>query len=103
MTAKRLRLTSLKVEIPTTNTAIRPWISEMLNRGYAPLEEGSGMNPLWLTSILPADRAGAPTAAVLTRCGQYNSNPDQTTDKARPKYRTISLIVARLRRFNQVF
>ena len=54
LTAKRLRLTSLKAEIPTTNTAIRPWITEVLNRGYAPLEEGSGMNPLWLTSILPA-------------------------------------------------
>ena len=47
-------------EIPTTKTAIHPWITEMLNKGYGkppppPLEEGSGMKPLWLTSITPAD------------------------------------------------
>jgi len=55
LAAKCLRLTYLKAEIPTTKTAIRPWITEMLNRGYASLEEGSGTNPLWLTTIPPAD------------------------------------------------
>ena len=59
MAAKCLRLTNLKVDIPTTKTAIHPWSTEMLNKGYgkfpSPLEEGSGMKPLWPTSILPAD------------------------------------------------
>ena len=31
---KFLRLTNLKVETPTTNTAIHPWITELLNKGY---------------------------------------------------------------------
>jgi len=34
LAAKCLRLTNLKVEIPTTKTAIHPWITEMLNKGY---------------------------------------------------------------------
>ena len=58
LAAKCLRLTNLKVEIPTTKTAIHPWITEMLNKGYGkfpPLEEGSGMKPLWHTPIPPAD------------------------------------------------
>ena len=45
LAAKCLRLTNLRVEIHTTKTAIRPW----------PIEEGSGMNPLLLTSVPPAD------------------------------------------------
>jgi len=50
LAAKCLHLTNSKVEIPTTKTAIHPWITEMLNKGYGqsppPLEEGSGMKPL---------------------------------------------------------
>jgi len=34
LAAKCLRLTNLKVEIPTTNTAIHPWTTEMLNKGH---------------------------------------------------------------------
>jgi len=34
LTAKFLRLIYPKVEISTTKTAIHPWITEMLNRGY---------------------------------------------------------------------
>ena len=34
LAAKCLRLTNLKVEIPTTKTAIHPWITGMLNKGY---------------------------------------------------------------------
>jgi len=34
LAAKCLRLTNLKVEIPTTKTAIYPWITEVLNKGY---------------------------------------------------------------------
>jgi len=34
LTAKCLRLTNLKVEIPTNRTAIHPWITEVLNKGY---------------------------------------------------------------------
>ena len=34
LAAKCLRLTNLKVEIPTTKAAIHPWITEMLNKGY---------------------------------------------------------------------
>ena len=59
MAAKFLHLTNSKVEIPTTKTAIHPWITGMLKKGFGkfppPLEEGSGMKPLWLTSIPPAD------------------------------------------------
>jgi len=34
LAAKCLRLKNLKVEIPTTKTAIHPWITEMLNKGH---------------------------------------------------------------------
>ena len=34
LAAKCLRLTNLKVEIPTTKTAIHPWVTEMLNKGH---------------------------------------------------------------------
>ena len=34
LAAKCLRLTNLKVEILTIKTAIHPWITEVLNRGY---------------------------------------------------------------------
>ena len=34
MAAKCLRLTNLKVDIPTTKTAIHPWSTEMLNKVY---------------------------------------------------------------------
>jgi len=59
LAAKCLRLINLKVEIPITKTSIRPWITGMLNKGLrevsAPLEEGSGVKPLRLSSIPPAD------------------------------------------------
>jgi len=34
LAAKCLRLTNLKVEIPTTKTAIDPWITDVLNKGH---------------------------------------------------------------------
>ena len=34
LAAKCLRLTNLKAEIPTTKTAIHPWITGVLNKGY---------------------------------------------------------------------
>jgi len=37
--AKCLRLKNLKVEIPTTKTAIHPWITEMLMKGCGKLPE----------------------------------------------------------------
>ena len=45
LAAKCVRLTNLKVKIPTTKTAIHPWITEVLNKGYGksppPLEEAA--------------------------------------------------------------
>ena len=71
LAAKFLRLINLKAEIPTTKTAIRPWVAEMLNKGYGkfppPLEEGSGMKPLWLTSMPPADLEKGQGAGAMSK------------------------------------
>ena len=66
-----LHLTNSKVEIPATKTAIHPWITGMLNKGHGkfppPLEEGSGMKPLWLTSIPPADLEKGQGAGAMSK------------------------------------